>query len=68
MKKMKLKIWVIVAPIISMIFSAWTYVSTGDFRLACIKCTVMLAIACCIGKIINMEYADTEKNNRRNQL
>lgn len=67
MKKMKLLIWVIVAPIISVFFSAWTYVSTGDFRLACIKCTVMLAIACCIGKIINMD-ADKEKNNRRNSI
>ena len=61
MKKMKLKIWVIVAPIISVFFSAWTYFNTGDFRLACIKCTVMLMIAYCIGKLINMEYADKEK-------
>ena len=63
MKKMKLKIWVIVAPIISVFFSTWTYTSTCDFRLACIKCTVMLAIACCIGKLINMEYENKEKNN-----
>ena len=61
MKKMKLKIWVIVAPILSVFFSGWTYSSTGDFRLACMKCTVMLAIACCIGKLINMEYTDKEK-------
>lgn len=61
MKKMKLKIWVIVAPIISVLFSAWTYNNTGDFRLACIKCTVMIALACCIGKIINMEADKEEK-------
>ena len=61
-KKIKLKIWVIGATIISVFFSAWTYYSTGDFRLACIKCTVMLAIACCVGKLINMEYDNKEKN------